>query len=60
MVQFMNCICDSMSLFSLYMLLALSEDGMFVHVNVPKLIFMLQICELIAQDSVTAYLEAYS
>lgn len=26
--------------------LALSEDSIFVHLNVPKLIFMLPICEL--------------
>lgn len=57
-LQFMNCIYDYISFFCLYMTLALSEDCTFVHLNVLKLIFMLSIWELIAQDSVTAYLEA--
>lgn len=38
--------------------LVLSEDGLFVHLNVLKLIFMLPVWELATQDLATAYLEA--
>jgi len=54
----MNCICDYLPYFCLHRPLVLSEDGVFVHLNVLKLVFVLSVWELVTQDLATAYLEA--